>query len=120
MKTISAEELKERMDQDSSIHLIMTIGPAAYAKCHIPGSIEFGAFTATGSFFDKAQSIVLYGKPNNCETTQRAYEHLKSEGFQDVRCLAGGLPEWKAAGYELSDACNYDRFLKEFVDHGNL
>jgi rhodanese-related sulfurtransferase len=49
---------------------------------------------------------------------RRAAERLASCGYTDVRVLDGGLPAWKAAGYEVFSGVNVpSKAFGEFVEH---
>ena len=37
---------------------------------------------------------------------ERAAEKLRGFGYRDVSCLSGGVPGWRAAGYEIFSGIN--------------
>lgn len=99
-------------------------GVATYRPEHIPGALFadlLGEFADRGSplpatapdherfaaaagalGIGDGATVVVYDQHEGFWAT-RLWWHLRFEGFDDVAVLDGGLPAWKAAGYEVTD-----------------
>ncbi|WP_407334769.1 sulfurtransferase [Dietzia kunjamensis] len=99
-------------------------GLATYQPEHIPGALFadlLGDFADPGSALPATApdherfaaaagalgigdgaTVVVYDQHEGFWAT-RLWWHLRFEGFDDVTVLDGGLPAWKAAGYEVTD-----------------
>ncbi|WP_206474899.1 sulfurtransferase [Dietzia sp. KRD202] len=99
-------------------------GLATYQPEHIPGALFadlLGDFADPGSplpatapdherfaaaagalGIGDGTTVVVYDQHEGFWAT-RLWWHLRFEGFDDVTVLDGGLPAWKAAGYEVTD-----------------
>jgi rhodanese-related sulfurtransferase len=101
MKTISREELKEKIDQGDDFKLVMTLGEWAFQAKHIPGSINVPRPELVADMLDPNDEIVVYCSNPACTASQMAYHVLTSQGYENVRRYSGGVEEWEAAGYPL-------------------
>jgi rhodanese-related sulfurtransferase len=101
MKTISREELKEKLDRGDDFKLVMTLGEAAFRMGHIPGSININSMEKAQRLISPGDEIVVYCHDENCPASQAAYQMLVSHGFANVRRFAGGIRAWQEAGYPL-------------------
>jgi rhodanese-related sulfurtransferase len=101
MKTISRDELKEKLDRGDEFHLVMTLGEWAYLAKHIPGSINIDRPHEAETLLPKDAEIVVYCSDPTCISSQAAYRILAAKGFSNVRRYAGGLADWEAAGLPL-------------------
>ena len=100
MKTISREELKEKLDRGDDFKLVMTLGDLAFQGKHIPGSLNL--FTPEGlRTLDPDDEIVVYCSNEACPASVMAYKFLENKGYRNVRRFSGGLYEWEDAGYPL-------------------
>ena len=106
MNTITADELKAKMDADETLNLIDLRDTERYEHNHIAGAINVPyddkfVETAQKILHDKDVAIVLYadfaGKPE-CPT---AVTKLAELGYQDVKCFDAGLHGWMEAGHRL-------------------
>jgi len=103
MKTITKEELKEKLN-DKSIKIIEVLQPEAYEKEHIRGAINIPLKTiATEAIkrFDKDQEIVVYCSDDACTSSPTAAKKLEDSGFTHVYDYEGGKKEWKEAGFPM-------------------
>ncbi|MDV8001191.1 sulfurtransferase [Rhodococcus sp. IEGM 1408] len=66
-----------------------------------PDHERFAAAAGTLGIGDGA-TVVVYDQHGGFWAT-RFWWHLRYEGFDQVTTLDGGLPAWKAAGYEVTD-----------------
>lgn len=74
--------------------------PEEWADYHIPGStlIPLGDLESRINEVPKDQEIVVVCRSGNRSTQGR--DILQEAGFSQVTSMAGGLKEWRAAGYE--------------------
>jgi protein-disulfide isomerase/rhodanese-related sulfurtransferase len=113
LKTISGEELKEKLDRKDNFQLVMTLGEAAFRMARIPGSINISTMGQAEGLISPDDEIVVYCHDENCPASQAAYQMLVSHGFANVRRFAGGIRAWQEAGYPLeSDLDHPSKELK--------
>lgn len=61
IKTISREDLKEKMDRGDDFVLLEVLGEAPYNRGHLPGAIRFQDMDLAGEVMpDKDREIVAY------------------------------------------------------------
>lgn len=59
MKTITREELKEKMDRGDDFVLLEALGEASYRRAHLPGAVRFQTTERTSELWpDKSTEIV--------------------------------------------------------------
>ena len=101
MKTISGEELKEKLDRKDDFKLVMTLGEGAFRMGHIPGSINISSMEQAEGVISPADEIVVYCHDENCPASEAAYQMLVSHDYPKVRRFAGGIRAWQEAGYPV-------------------
>ena len=101
IKTISAEELKAKLDKKENFKLVMTFHEWAFKAKHIPGSINIFSVESAIGKIDPSDEIVVYCVNEMCAASITAYKILESQGFTNVLRFAGGLEAWEAAVYEF-------------------
>ncbi|MFW9854849.1 MAG: rhodanese-like domain-containing protein [Candidatus Thorarchaeota archaeon] len=101
MKTISTNELKEKLDNGDSFKLVFTLGDWYFRAMHIPGSISVHNPEEAPQYLSKDDEIVVYCSNPECSASQVAYISLEKAGFKNLRRFAGGLEAWQKAGYDL-------------------
>jgi rhodanese-related sulfurtransferase len=101
IKTISCEELKEKLDRGDNFKLVMTYHKHAFKAKHIPGSINIDSNENADGLIDPTDEIVVYCTNENCTASVFAYRELLRKGFTNIRRFAGGLLAWDEAGYPL-------------------
>lgn len=101
MKTIDRNELKTKIDHDSSLKLIMAMDDLAYNRLHIPGSLHFSNMAEATTQLSVDDEIVVYCTNPLCRASIIAYWALDNYGFHKVYRYSGGLADWQAAGYPL-------------------
>lgn len=104
MKILNAEQVKKRMISNPETKLVMTLGPKAFAKCHIPGSINIYDIEVAKQQFSKGVDIIVYCSDQSCRASFYAYEQLEKAGYENIWRFAGGLREWSGAGYPLIES----------------
>jgi rhodanese-related sulfurtransferase len=61
LKTITREELKEKMDRGDDFVLLEALGEKSYRRAHLPGAIRLqDASRAPELFSDKSTFVVAY------------------------------------------------------------
>ena len=102
-ETISAEGLKEKMDDGEDFTLINVLSSDEYEKEHIPGSINIPYQDIAKHYkeLNKDKEIIVHCSDEFCDASSIAYEKLKKLGFDNVKEFEGGIDEWKENGYPL-------------------
>ena len=92
--TITAPELKAKMDRKEPFVLVDVREPYEYEICRIPGSklIPVGELPARLSELDTADEIVLQCKSG--ARSARALHILQEAGFRKLANLRGGITAW--------------------------
>jgi rhodanese-related sulfurtransferase len=104
MKTISIEDLKGKMEQQSNITLIEVLKEEEYKKGHIPRAINIPLAkiaTEVNKRFGKKQEIIVYCSDYECTASKTAADKLEGFGFTNVYRYEGGKKEWKESGNPL-------------------
>ncbi|WIJ26406.1 ArsR/SmtB family transcription factor [Devosia sp. RR2S18] len=101
---VSTAELLDRMQSDSVT--VLDVRPAdEFAAGHLPGAmnIETGDLESRLSELPPSREVVAYCRGPYCVLSHQAIAALRAKGYQ-VRRMAEGFPEWKAAGYPVRTA----------------
>lgn len=101
MRIISREELREKLQRGDRFKLYMALDRQAFDRSHIPGSLHLGNIVETAGGLSPDEEIVVYCSGPSCPASVRAYLMLKELGCRNLYRYAGGLEEWRSAGYEL-------------------
>lgn len=104
IKTITAEELKEKMDNNEDIVIIETLLPGLYEQWHIPGAINIPADDMRGTApgrLNKDDEIVLYCRNLACGASDRAADTLEEMGYVNITIYRGGKEEWKDKSFPV-------------------
>lgn len=85
--------------RDSGAFILDVRQPEEWNEAHVPDStlIPLGELTARAAELPKDQEIVIVCRSGN--RSAQARDLLLSAGFTQVTSMAGGLNQWKAAGY---------------------
>jgi sulfur-carrier protein adenylyltransferase/sulfurtransferase len=92
--TISATELRAKLDRKEEFVLVDVREPFEYEICNIPGSklIPLGELPARLSELDSADDIVLHCKVGG--RSAKALKVLQEAGFRKLSNLRGGITAW--------------------------
>jgi adenylyltransferase/sulfurtransferase len=92
--TITAIELKSKLDRKDKFILVDVREPYEYEICNIPGSklIPLGELPARLSELDSADDIVLHCKVGG--RSAKALRILQDAGFRKLSNLQGGIQAW--------------------------
>jgi len=102
VKTISTEKLRQRLDQDNSLHLWNVLTDGYFTGEMIPGSRRVPLDTigreVSGEKSSKGEEIIVYCGGPKCPQSLQAAQKLMNLGYTNVKAYEGGLEEWKNAG----------------------
>jgi rhodanese-related sulfurtransferase len=105
---LSLSGAKDRFDRKASIFLDAR-PPEEYKEGHIPGALSFYAddFEKTAPqvlplLTDKTKEIVAYCHGTSCDLSIHLAQKLAEQGYSNVKVFFGGWPEWKKAGYPIT------------------
>lgn len=101
MRVISKEELKAKIERGDEFRLLMALDRWAYDLAHIPGSLHFETMEEAMAHIDPSEEVVVYCSNYLCPASIQAYRVLEENGYRNLSRFAGGLAEWRAAGYPL-------------------
>lgn len=102
MKTLTAQEVKQKLQENPDTKLVMTLGPAAFDKCHIPGSLNVWDIKTAEALFPNDVEIIVYCSDRSCMASYYAYQQLERAGYENIWRFAGGLTEWDQNGFPLT------------------
>ncbi|PSO45692.1 MAG: rhodanese-like domain-containing protein [Parcubacteria group bacterium SW_6_46_9] len=106
-ETITADDLKEKLESDDDFVLIDTLGDMSYQRAHLPEAISISAkdndFVANveAAVADKSVPVIVYCASFSCDLSPEAAQNLVDAGFENVIDYEGGLKDWVENGYEL-------------------
>ncbi len=105
MKTITAQELRQKMDASQDMIVINVLSKESFEKKHVPGSInmpldELEAQTPK-RLPDKDAKIIVYCASTACQASPNAARKLEEMGYTDITDFEAGMEGWEAAGFEV-------------------
>lgn len=103
MKSITKEELKDKLENDS-VKLIEVLEEEEFNNSHIAGAINIPLKrigTEAKQKFNEEDEIVVYCSDYNCSASPTAAKKLESLGFNNVYDYEGGKKDWKEAGLQM-------------------
>jgi len=96
MKEITVQELKKKMDQGESFHLIDVREPDEYEEANIGAQlIPLGDLPDHIEELNKWQKEEIIMMCRSGQRSGRAQKLLLDAGFEDVANLTGGILAWK-------------------------
>jgi rhodanese-related sulfurtransferase len=100
VRTLSTEELQQRLDRDSGLHVLNVQTDQFFAGELIPGSrrVPLDAIGPDALDLAKDAQIVTYCAGPACSQSSEAAVKLAELGYTNVRTYPDGLQGWKAAG----------------------
>ena len=105
VKTISTEQLQQRLKQGNSLHFWNVLTDAYFKGEMIPGSRRVPLNTIGREVSDaksaKGEEIIVYCGGPKCPQSLQAAQKLTDLGFTNVKAYEGGLEEWKSAGNKI-------------------
>lgn len=101
MEVIDAKELKVRLDRGDPFTLVMFMDKTAFARMHIPGSVQCSDAREAMRRFPKGDAMVGYCSTDACAYSRKVCQQLFDAGWTRVTHFNGGLWAWQQAGYPL-------------------
>jgi rhodanese-related sulfurtransferase len=107
MNSITAEQLKNKLDSNPDMILINVLNEETYIDCHITGSINIPLARLVESIasWDKDKEIVIYCAENICSASDQAYQIMADMGFIHISCFKGGMKEWFKKRFDTTGTC---------------
>jgi len=109
---LSLSGAKDRFDRKSAVFLDAR-PPDEYQQGHIPGALSFYAdqFDQVApqvlpQLTDKTKEIIAYCHGTSCDLSIHLAQKLAEQGYTNVKVFFGGWPEWKKAGYPITQGVN--------------
>lgn len=104
---ISAEELREKIDQIPDLLIINVLDEETYIDCHITGSINvpYDKLIESMAGLDKDKEIVVYCAQSSCQKDRQAYELLADLGFTHLYEYSAGIKDWFKKGFDTTGTC---------------
>lgn len=109
-KTITRDELKQKIDNEEDFVLVDTLGQMSYEKAHLPTAVMVDAH---GDDFvqeveeevpDKTKEVIVYCASFECPLSTKAAGKLSETGYSNVVDFEGGLEDWAKGGYDFEGA----------------
>ena len=101
MNTITAKELKQRLDTDNKIKLVNAMEENKFRLKHIPNSLNLFRREDLEKYLAKDEPIVVYCTDYACNKSIMLYQLLEVLGYKNIIRFAGGMYEWENEGYKL-------------------
>jgi rhodanese-related sulfurtransferase len=101
IRTITRDELKERLARGDDVKLIMALNRWAYNAKHIPGSLHFDTPDELYAAVKADDEVIVYCSHVDCLSSVALYRDLVRRGYTDVRRYSGGLLDLEDAGLPL-------------------
>ena len=105
VRETTVDEIKARLDRGDKFVLIDVREESEYAKDHLPGALHLGKGVlerdVEAKVPDTGAEMVLY-----CGGGFRsalAAENLQRMGYTNVLSMDGGIRDWRARGYPLTN-----------------
>ncbi|HZW61469.1 MAG TPA: rhodanese-like domain-containing protein [Candidatus Babeliales bacterium] len=113
IKTITAQELKSKLEKDPTLMVINTLSREAYDDCHIKGStsIPLNDLLTVTRNWDKNKEIIVHCAQYSCPISKQAYKLLIDNGFKNVSAYEGGMREWAQKKFPSEGSCKME-YLK--------
>ncbi len=105
IKTISAQELEERLKQNSQLEFWNVLTDEWFKGEMIPNSRRVPLDTVGNEVREKNlpkdAEIIVYCAGPKCPQSRMAAEKLEAFGYTNVRAYEGGIEEWKELGLKV-------------------
>ena len=105
MKTITAKELKEKVDSVEDFKLVDVLSKESFDEKHIAKSMSIPGEEleerAPKELPNKDEEIIVYCASKTCQASPNAARKLEEMGYTNVTDFEDGLAGWQDAGYEF-------------------
>ena len=107
MQPLSADQLKEMMEQNQDFLLINTLDEDHFAETRIPDSTNIPQ--SQDDFVERVEQqagskdkkVVVYCASEQCDSSTKAAKKLEAAGFANVYDFEAGSKGWQEAGEKL-------------------
>ncbi|MFA6296796.1 MAG: rhodanese-like domain-containing protein [Patescibacteria group bacterium] len=102
--TITASELKEKIDNQENIYILDVQSEQNYLTKHIPGSINIPYEQVEARIKEipnNKEIITTCTNDNTCKTSTKAAELLSSKGLKNVKSFKEGVTGWEEQNYPI-------------------
>jgi rhodanese-related sulfurtransferase len=99
---IDRKELRKKIDRGDDFTLVDARSVLSYREEHIKGAISLPLNEVdekTVQMLGKNDEIVVYCSSFSCSASVDEVKKLRKMGFRNVKHYAGGIKDWKKAGY---------------------
>lgn len=109
MKTITIEELKNKIDKNENFYLVDVLSEESFSARHIPGAKnapngpEFLKKFEENVGAPKDAEIITYCASATCLASVHAAEALEKAGYTNVGHYKEGIAGWQEAGYKFEE-----------------
>jgi rhodanese-related sulfurtransferase len=109
LPTVTAEELRRKLDDGETFVLVDALAPMVYAHSHLPGAINLPSSNVDPDRVarripDRDTEIVVYCSDEECDDSHVTAAKLLQLGYTNVKHYAGGKNEWRDLGLPLERA----------------
>src|SRR5438552_17495292 len=94
IRTISREELQEKLARGDDFKLIMALNRWAFDAKHIPGSLHFDSPAELYAAVKPDDEVIVYCSAVDCLSSVALYRELVRRGYRKIRRYSGGLLDW--------------------------
>ena len=102
VKTISRDELKERIERGDDVTIVEALGPMYFEDVHLPGAKNLPHDRvdelAPTLLPDRSATIVVYCSNTPCPNSAIAARRLVALGYENVLEYVEGKQDWIEAG----------------------
>ena len=110
MKTISAEELKKKIDDKADFMLVNVLSKESFDAKHVPTSISIPVDEiekrSSDELPDKNKEIVVYCDSTDCHASTNALKKLEDLGYTNVSDFESGIAGWQDAGNQFEGSAS--------------
>ena len=100
-KTITREQIKEKLDNAETLTIIEALPPQYYDTGHLPGALNIPhdeiQQRAPDMLPEKDALIVVYCASTDCQNSRQATETLQEMGYSNAYEYVEGKQHWKEA-----------------------
>lgn len=99
---IRRKELKKKIDRRDDFILVDARHSGSFKEEHIKGAVSLPLSEVekrAERLLRKSDEIVVYCSSFACPASANEVRKLKQMGFKNVKHYAGGIEDWKSAGY---------------------
>lgn len=103
---VSADEVKQMIDNKEKVVLIDANGASTYKKGHLEGAVNLTPKQITADSLAKVApskdtTLVFYCGGFSCPSSAKAAKAAHEAGYTNLKKFPGGLEEWEQKGYPL-------------------